>query len=231
MRILLVEDEPKLARLLRTGLERADLEVDLATDGAQALERASTASYDCLVLDLNLPVLDGYAVSAALRQQRVHTPLIMLTARDAVEDRVRGLESGADDYLVKPVDLDELVARVRAQIRRAGRYTERNERDQRDVVDREGLLFDPVERTLEVDGRRVELSRTEFALLRYLVEREGRVCGRAELLAAIWGRGPDASASILEVYVGYLRTKLAAIGEPLSITTVRGLGYLAERRR
>lgn len=218
MHILLVEDEPKLARLLREGLGGAGMEVDLVNNGVDAVEVAGRTGYDCLVLDVALPGLDGYQVCERLRRTDVVTPIIFLTARDAVADRIRGLDAGGDDYCIKPVALDELIARIRSQVRRVERLRSAGPAFG-------GLSLDTERRCVRHGAETIELSRTEFALLREILERRGAVAPRRDLLAAVWGREPDAAGNVLEVYVGYLRAKLATLGSRASIVTVRGLGY------
>jgi two-component system OmpR family response regulator len=214
MRILLVDDDPKLARALAKGLRAHAYAVDVAPDGDAALLRAAVYDYDVVLLDVMLPGHDGFAVCRALRERGVAAPVLMLTARDAVGDRIRGLDAGADDYLPKPFDFGELLARIRALLRRA-------------PVEREpelragALVVDPATRAVTLDGRAIELTAREFAVLEYLIRRPGEVVTRTALLEHVWDENFDGSTNVVDVYVGYLRRKLRA---PL-IATVRGVGF------
>jgi DNA-binding response OmpR family regulator len=214
MRILLVEDDAKLARALAKGLRGHAYAVDLASDADAALLRAAVYAYDLVLLDVMLPGRDGFAVCRALRDRGVAAPVLMLTARDAVDDRIRGLDAGADDYLAKPFDFGELRARIRALLRRgpAGRAPE---------LRVGGLVVDPATRAVALDGRPVELTAREFALLEYLARHPGEVVSRTTLLEHVWDENFEGSTNVVDVYVGYLRRKLDA---PL-IATVRGVGF------
>jgi two-component system OmpR family response regulator len=221
MRILLVEDEPKLARALMRGLERTGYAVDLAGSGEDAVLLATTHDYDAVVLDVMLPGKDGFEVCRALRSEECWSPVLMLTARDRVEDRIHGLDAGADDYLVKPFDFGELLARLRALFRRQPK-----ERPAALSVD--DLVIDPATRSVTRAGEAVELTLREFGVLEYLASHAGRVVTRAELLDHVWDDSFFGTSNIVDVYVGYLRRKLEApFGRPL-IRTVRGSGYLLE---
>jgi two-component system OmpR family response regulator len=214
MRVLVVEDEAKLANLLRRGLRREGMGVDVARSGEDALVRASATDYDLILLDLMLPGYDGFEVCRRLRADGVWSPTLMLTALDEVEDRVRGLDSGADDYLAKPFSFAELMARIRALMRRAA--------PPRPAVLRAGdLRLDPA--THRVWRGDVELSLTprEFALLETFIRQPGRVLSRFELLEHVWDDSYENRSNVIEVYVGYLREKL----DRDAIETVRGAGY------
>jgi len=218
MRILLVEDEPEAARLLAKGLREQAYAVDVASDGRTAAFRAQTTDYDAVILDLILPQLDGLGVCRELRAAGSSVPIVMLTARDAVQSRIAGLDSGADDYLTKPFDLNELLARLRAVIRRGVRPP---------IPDR--LHAGPIEldtRSREVtrNGRNVRLTTREYALLEYFVRHPRKVLGRAEIAEHVWDESYDPFSNVIDVYVQRLRRKIDN-GEPSLIRTRRGEGY------
>ena len=219
MYVLVVEDERRLSQLLRRVLEEEGHTVDQAYDGEEGLQMALDGSHDVIVLDVMLPGMDGVAVCQALRRRRVDTPVLLLTALDAVDDRVRGLDAGADDYLVKPFAFQELLARIRALGRRrvAGR-----EPSQLKVQD---LVLDLQRRRAQRNSRNIELSPKEFALLEYLMRNEGRVLTRTQILDHLWGYDYDAESNLVDVYIAYLRRKIdKGHARPL-IRTVRGVGY------
>ncbi|AWZ10326.1 DNA-binding response regulator [Streptomyces sp. ICC1] len=220
----MVDDEPEVRAAVEDGLAVEGYDVRGAADGLAALSEVALWQPDAVVLDVMMPVLDGLGVCRQLRAVGDRTPVLVLTALDAVSDRVDGLEAGADDYLVKPFALDELVARVRALLRRAapepaGAAPELSYGD---------LVLDPVTRTGRRGGRPLEFSRTEAALLELLLRHPGQVLPRELVLELVWGRdfGPDSNS--LAVYVGYLRRKLEAGGEPRLVHTVHGVGYRLE---
>ncbi|GAA0581023.1 response regulator transcription factor [Streptomyces crystallinus] len=219
-RILVVDDEPEVRAAVEDGLAVEGYEVRGAPDGLAALAEIATWQPDAVVLDVMMPVLDGLAVCRQLRALGDRTPVLVLTALDSVSERVDGLEAGADDYLVKPFALDELVARVRALLRRAAPEEPAPER----LVFAD-LALDPATRTGHRAGRPLEFSRTESALLELLMRHPGQVLPREMILELVWGRdfGPDSNS--LAVYVGYLRRKLEADGEPRLVHTVHGVGY------
>jgi two-component system, OmpR family, response regulator MprA len=218
MRILVVDDEPAVRESLRRALALEGYDVDLAADGEEAL-RAAARSPDAIVLDVLMPLLDGLEVARRLRRSGSRVPILMLTARDAVDDRVAGLDAGADDYLVKPFALEELHARVRALLRRAtGRESE--------VLRFDDLILNPVTREVARGGRTIDLTRTEFALLELFMLNPRQVLTRSVIFERIWGYDFGPSSNSLEVYVGYLRRKTEAGGEPRLIHTVRGVGYV-----
>lgn len=219
MPILIVEDEPKIADALRVGLEAARFEVAVATTGSEGLRRALAAAYRLIVLDLSLPELDGLALLATLRRARVNTPVIILTARDAVEDRVAGLEGGGDDYLVKPFAFPELLARVRALLRR-GRAEPTCKYQVRD------LEVEPLRRVVSHGGKPIDLTLREFELLDYLLQHKNQIVSREMLARDIWRETARASTldNIIDVHVSRLRRKLDALG-PALIRTVRGVGF------
>ena len=215
MRILVVEDDEKLRALLGRGLSEEGYSVDAVGTGVDAVWRATEHPYDALVLDLGLPDLDGFAVCRQIRERDCWVPVLMLTARDGVEHRVRGLDVGADDYLVKPFAFEELVARLRALVRRG-------------VVPRPSKLqvgalrLDPAARQVTRDGEPIELTAKEFALLAFLAANRGRVFSRETLLARVWGSRYEGGARTVDIHVRRLRAKL---GDALPLETLRGAGY------
>jgi DNA-binding response OmpR family regulator len=218
MRVLVVEDQPKMRQLLCRGLQEGGYAVDAVTDGPSGLQQAMDSAYDTIVLDVMLPGLDGFEVLRRLRAAERWTPVLMLTARDAVNDRVRGLDEGADDYLVKPFAFSELISRVRALIRRGG--------PSRPAVLRCGpLVLDPATRTTCVAGTPVSLSPREFALLEMLLHRGGAVVTRTELLDSVWDSSYEGVSNVVDVYVRSLREKIDRRFGVQLIHTVRGAGY------
>jgi DNA-binding response OmpR family regulator len=223
MRVLVVEDDPEISRFLVEGLTEERCLVDLVADGAAAIDLATAEEYDAVVLDLMLPGADGFEVCRRLRARGVDTPIIMVTARDALADRVAGLDGGADDYLVKPFAFEELLARLRALGRR-GRT-----RHLTHLLEYGPIALDPVAHTVTVDARPVALTATEYRLLECLLRRPEAIVTRDQLAQHVWGGEYDPLSNNADVYVGYLRRKLqAATREPL-IHTVRGLGYMLRR--
>jgi DNA-binding response OmpR family regulator len=219
MRILLVEDEPDAARLLAKGLREQAYAVDVATDGEAACYQAEIADYDAIVLDVLLPRQDGLSVCRQLRQAGAPVPILMLTARDSIEARIEGLDSGADDYLTKPYDFGELLARLRALIRRGARIPLP---DQLQIGD---LALDTRAHRVERSGREVPLTAREYALLEYLARRVGQVVGRADIAEHVWDENYEPFSNVIEVYVRRLRAKLDTPGEESLIRTRRGEGY------
>jgi two-component system, OmpR family, response regulator MprA len=217
-RILVVEDDSDLTHALELELEHAGYAVRTVGDGPGALQAEAEWRADLVVLDLGLPSLDGLEVCRRLRSA-THAPILILTARDAVEDRVRGLDAGADDYLVKPFALDELMARVRAALRRA------RLREEGRLVRVDDLVLDAAGRTVTRGGRRIELTRREFDLLECFMRHPGQVLDRATLLADVWGYDFLGGSNVVDVYVRYLRGKIERPGRPRLIETVRGIGY------
>jgi two-component system, OmpR family, response regulator len=214
VRVLVVEDETKLATLLRQGLRREGMAVDVVVSGEEALERATATNYDLILLDVMLPGQNGFEVCRDLRSREVWSPTLMLTALDEIEDRVRGLESGADDYLVKPFSFQELLARMRALIRRGAppRPT---------LLTVGDLRLDPASRLMWQADRELSLTPREFAMLELFMRRPGEVLSRFELLEHVWDSSYENRSNVIDVYVGYLRDKL----DGDVIETVRGVGY------
>jgi two-component system, OmpR family, response regulator len=218
MRILLVEDDARLADLLARSLREQGHAVDLSGDGEHALVQASVNAYDCLVLDVGLPRRDGVAVAQALRARGDSVPILMLTARDAVSDRIRGLDAGADDYVPKPVDLAELHARLRALMRRGPQLAPA-------MVTVGDLAVDTHAQRVTRAGRELSLTTKEYVLLEYLARHAGRVVGRAELSEHVWDENHDPTSNAIDVYIARLRRKLEADGGAPLIQTRRGAGY------
>jgi two-component system copper resistance phosphate regulon response regulator CusR len=218
MRLLLVEDEPAAVRVLERGLREQAYAVDVATDGEAALFQVMTTDYDALILDVMLPVKDGLMVCRAIRRTGNPVPILMVTARDAIDARIEGLDCGADDYLVKPFDFGELLARLRALIRRGRQPLLPDE------VTVGPLTLDTRGRTAQVDGRDVRLTAKEYALLEYLVRRSGDVVSRSDIAEHVWDEHYDPLSNVVDVYIQRLRRKLGGTGESL-IRTRRGEGY------
>jgi two-component system, OmpR family, response regulator len=216
--ILLIEDEPGIVDFVKRGLEAEGFPVQAALDGIEGERRALRESFDLIVLDLMLPGRSGIEILSALRQAKASVPVLVLTARGEIEDRVAGLDAGAVDYLIKPFSLAELAARVRAQLRLAMQSPAASLR----VGDIEVNL---IARDVRRAGEPVRLSSTEFDLLVHLIRNRGRVLAREQILSAVWGYEHDPQTNIVDVYIGYLRRKLATPGNPAPIVTVRSVGY------
>jgi DNA-binding response OmpR family regulator len=219
MRFLLVEDDVALAKSLERGLREQAYAVDVATDGEDALYKAAINPYDAIILDVNLPKIDGFAVCHSIRKLGSAVRILMLTARGDTEDRIHGLDSGADDYLVKPFEFEELLARLRALLRRRG-----------EQVDQAIYLLDNMEidfpkQRVHRGGEIVELTTKEFTLLAYLARNEGKVVGRAELTEHVWDNNHDPATNAVEVYINRLRKKIDRSGFTPLIQTRRGSGY------
>ncbi len=218
MYILVVEDERRLAQIVRRVLEEEGHTVDLTHDGEEGLAMASDGSHDVILLDILLPEIDGIEVCRTLRRNRVDTPVLLLTALGDVDDRVRGLDAGADDYLAKPFAFQELLARIRALGRRKVQAREPTQ------LEVDGLMLDLRRHRAERDGRIIELSPKEFSLLEFLMRNQGRVVTRMQILDHIWGYDYATDSNLVDVYMAYLRRKVDSEG-PSLIRTVRGVGY------
>jgi DNA-binding response OmpR family regulator len=223
-RILVVEDEEKLARLIARVLGEEGYAAEMAYNGRSGLSQALAEAFDLLILDWMLPDRSGLQIVRALRAAEINTPALMLTARDQIEDRVEGLDAGADDYLPKPFAFPELLARVRALTRRPYREGEGGGA----VLTAGDVILDPVRHVVRRGKERVELTAKEFALLATLLQRPGQVFSRSVLLDTVWGGTADVYANVVDLYISYLRKKLDREGEPSHIRTVRGVGYTFE---
>jgi len=218
MRVLVVDDEAKLANLIQRRLQREGVGVDIAGSGEAAIDRAGATEYDAIVLDLMLPGVDGFETCRRLRAEGVWSPTLMLTARNDVEDRIRGLDSGADDYMIKPFSLEELLARLRALTRRGAppRPT---------VLEVGDLRLDPASRRTWRGEVELSLTSREFSLLETLMRHPGAVVGRFDLLEHVWDQSYENRSNVIEVYIGYLRDKVDRPFGRRSLETVRGAGY------
>jgi DNA-binding response OmpR family regulator len=219
MRVLVAEDHPSLARSIATGLRDEGYAVDLTFDGEEAMHLARSNSYDAIVLDIMLPRKDGWTILQSLRRGGSSIPVLFLTAKDAVQDRVKGLDLGADDYLVKPFEFEELVARVRAIIRRG-------HAQQSSTIVVGDLEIDTAKKSARRGDREIELSAREFALLEYLAHRQNQVVSRADIWEHLYDEHDEISSNVVDVYIGYLRNKLEKDFPTKLIHTRRGLGYV-----
>jgi DNA-binding response OmpR family regulator len=218
MRVLVVEDEERVASFIAKGLEGAGYVTEVASSGAAALAAMRERGADLILLDVGLPDIDGFSVLKELRKTDQETPVVMLTARGDVASRVQGLDLGADDYLAKPFDFDELVARIRAHLRHS-------RQPEAAALQAGDLHLDLKTRRAERGERTTDLTSREFALLEFLMRHEGQVLSRSQILSSVWGYGFDPQSNVVDVYVGYLRGKIDRAGESTVIETVRGGGY------
>jgi DNA-binding response OmpR family regulator len=218
MRVLVIEDDPAISASIGTMLARQRFAVETVGDGDEGLERLLRGTYDVAIVDVMLPGRDGFAICRNARSEGVSTPILVLTARDAVEDRIRGLDAGADDYVAKPFAEDELAARVRALLRRGDRPVHA-------TLSVGSLTLDPAARTVSVGESALELGATEFRLLELLARNRGMTLSRAQILEKIWDYDFQGSSNIVDVYVSQLRRKLKAAGTNARIATVWGIGY------
>jgi heavy metal response regulator len=219
MRVLIVEDEVRLANFLKKGLTEESFAVDVAQDGEAALDLARVNPYDLVILDIVLPGMDGFDVCQRLRAMNPNLPILMLSARGVVEDRVRGLNLGADDYLTKPFAFSELIARVRAVLRRRQSTTFL-------VLQVADLTLDAAKRVAKRGDRRIDLTQKEFALLEYLMQNAGQVLTRTMIAEHVWDFSWDRLTNVIDVYINHLRRKIELPGEPRLIHAVRGVGYV-----
>jgi len=222
MKILIVEDEPKIGDYLREGLAEAGFVVDLARDGLDGLHLALTEAFDLVILDVMLPGIDGWQVLQGIRRSGKDIPVLFLTARDDVDDRVKGLELGADDYLVKPFAFSELLARVRTLLRRGGKAKES------EILRAADLELDLIRRRVARSGKKINLASKEFALLELLLRRQGEVLPRSLIASQVWDMNFDSDTNVIEVAIRRLRAKVDDGFEPKLIHTVRGMGYVLE---
>ncbi len=220
MKILVVEDDRHIASFLERGLRKEGYQVSVEGDGRDGLERARSEDFDLMILDRMLPYVDGLEVARILREERRGVNILMLTAKDAVKDKIEGLRGGADDYLTKPFAFDELLARIFALQRRR---TSRAHDESLTIGD---ITLDPNSRSVSRGGQPIALTAREFDLLRYLMSNANRVVSRERLLSSVWDYGYDPGTKIVDVYVRYLRLKLDGEGQPSVIRTVRGVGYM-----
>jgi len=219
VRILVIEDEKKVGSFIKHGLEAANYSVDVELDGEAGLRRLLQGGYDLVILDIMLPRRDGFNVMKEVRQRQIQVPILLLTARIAVADKVTGLDLGADDYLTKPFAFEELLARVRALLRRGVAPVPA-------VLTAADLTLDPATRQVTRGGRRIDLTSKEYALLEFLLRRRDQVLSRAVIAQHVWGVDYDTFTNVIDVYVNYLRKKIDSGFEPKLIHTVRGFGYV-----
>jgi two-component system copper resistance phosphate regulon response regulator CusR len=218
MDILIVEDNRDLVQVLTEGFNELEFSVDSAFDGVEGLGKISNNNYDCIVLDIMLPEMDGFELIEKMREEGKDTPVIMLTAKDSIEDRVEGLNRGADDYLVKPFDFRELVARVNA-------VTRRRTEPKRTVLHCGPLMLDPIARECKAEGEMIPLRRREFDILELLMRYENQVFSREKIIGLVWKKEYDGTSNVVDVHVKYLRDKLRPFNLDTVVVTVRGVGY------
>lgn len=219
MRILLVEDEKSLAAIIKKGLEENGYSVDMAHDGEEGLYMAENYSADVIVLDIMLPIMDGFKVLEKMREGGIKTPVLMLTAKDSISDKITGLDTGADDYLTKPFDFSELLARIRALIRRASEVKE-------SVITVADLEIDTASHTVKRGGKPIILSAKEYALLEYMAYHKNEVVNRLDITEHIYNEEFDLDSNVVDVYINYLRKKIDKDFDKKLIHTVRGAGYI-----
>ncbi len=217
MQVLIIEDEQKMADLLKRGLEEEGMHVEIAADGDTGLKVGKESKFDVILLDVTLPGMDGFAVARALREALVKTPILMLTARDSTEMKVKGLDSGADDYVTKPFAFSELLARIRALLRRSEDVTKLQIGD---------LVLDLIYRRVTRSGEEVQLTGKEFNLLEYLMRHPNEILSREILSEKVWHETYDALTNVIDVYINYLRNKVDRNRNPKLLQTIRGVGYM-----
>ncbi|WP_210128490.1 MULTISPECIES: response regulator transcription factor [unclassified Staphylococcus] len=218
-KILIVEDEQNLARFIELELEHENYAVDIEYDGKPGLEKALTNDYDLILLDLMLPHINGLEICRQVRQNK-STPIIIITAKSDTYDKVAGLDYGADDYIVKPFDIEELLARIRAMLRR---------QPQKNIIDMQGIIIDRDGFKVTVDGNSLDLTKTEYDLLTLLAENRNHVLQREQIIADVWGYDSEVETNVVDVYIRYLRNKLKPYNKDKIIETVRGVGYVVRK--
>lgn len=219
MRILVIEDESKVGCFIKRALEEESYAVDLCEDGAKGLEMALTTDYDLLVVDVMLPSMSGLDILKRLRSERIHVPVLILSAQSQIDQRVKGLDAGADDYLTKPFAIDELLARVRALLRRGATESP-------GILQVDDLILNPATRDVTRGGQRIDLTLKEYALLEYLMRHAGRVLTRPMISEHVWNQDFDTFTNVIDVYVNYLRNKIERGRAKKLIHTIRGSGYM-----
>jgi|ERR1043165_960293 two-component system copper resistance phosphate regulon response regulator CusR len=219
MRVLVIEDSSRLSQSYKKGLTEESYIVDLALNGIDGLHMAKSGEYDLVILDINLPGMDGFTLMKELRSARSDVPVMMVTARDGIQDRIKGLDSGADDYLVKPFSYGELLARIRALLRRPGSRAQK-------ILKYADIELDPARGRVFRAGKPIALSAREFSLLRVFLSHPNELFSRAKLFESVWNMEYDGLSNVLDVYINYLRNKLEIHGEPKLIHTIRGRGYV-----
>lgn len=224
MRILVVEDEPSLLNFIAKGLKEEGYSVDAARDGKEGSSFMMAVDYDCIILDLMLPFIDGLTLLRQFRAAGKVTPVLILTAKDSIEDRVSGLDLGADDYLVKPFSFDELQARVRALLRRS------SDNKQPELI-MEDLTIDLLSHTVTRGGKKIELTAKEFEILEYLLRNKGRLLTRSQIAEHVWDYDFEYNSNIVDVYIGYLRRKIDHPFKKKLIHTIRGSGYIMDNKK
>lgn len=220
-KVLIIEDEQNLARFIELELKHEQYDVDITYDGLSGLNKALQQYYDIILLDLMLPEMDGLEVCQRIRTQK-DTPIIMITAKGEIYDKVVGLDNGADDYIVKPFEIEELLARMRALVRRYGEESHSNT----DIINIDGLIIDKHAFSVSFESQNIELTKTEFDLLLVLAENKNHVLQREQILDHVWGYESAVETNVVDVYIRYLRNKLKTIGKQKLIETVRGVGYV-----
>jgi len=223
MRVLVVEDEEKVAGFLRNGLREEGHAVDVADDGLDGLLLAETNDYDVIIMDLMLPGRDGLEIVASLRNQRITTPIMVLTAKDSISSKVKGFHCGCDDYLTKPFSFDELLARLSALIRRCHNHAS-------NVLKVDDLVLDPVSHRVSRAGKRLDLTSKEYALLEYLMRNVGRIVSRAQIAEHVWDIDFDTCSNVIDVHLNNLRHKIDTNASSTLIHTIRGMGYVLEAK-
>ena len=218
MRILVIEDEQKIINFIKKGLEAEYYTVDYAMNGEEGFFKALNEGYDLILLDIMLPKMNGFELTKKIREKDIKTPILMLTARDTIEDKVKGLDAGADDYLPKPFSFDELLARTRALLRRTGS-------EKSNLISIADLEIDTASHEVKRDDRRIELTSREYALLEYLARNKNIVLSRTKIAQHVWGYDFDTSTNIVDVYIRYLRKKIDEGFDKKIIKTIRGTGY------